>query len=74
MNNRLEKSKDFLNKMGSLFLHLDSNTDHYGKILLDNLFGKNNFRVKITWKRHTGPKTQSLHFPNISDFILVYSK
>jgi len=73
MENRLRISKQFLDKIGSYYLHLDSNADFYGKILLDNIFGKDNFRVKITWKRHTGPKTQSLHFPNISDFILVYS-
>ncbi|MCW1311326.1 MAG: site-specific DNA-methyltransferase, partial [Candidatus Rehaiarchaeum fermentans] len=74
MDNRLGIAKIFLGKIGSCYLHLDSNADHYGKILFDNLFGKDNFRVKITWKRHTGPKVQSLHFPNISDFILVYSK
>ncbi|MEM2121151.1 MAG: DNA methyltransferase [Candidatus Woesearchaeota archaeon] len=74
MDNRLGIAKTFLSKIGSCYLHLDSNADYYGKILLDNLFGKDNFRVKITWKRHTGPKIQSLHFPDISDFILVYSQ
>jgi len=73
IENRIEKAKNLLEKTGSFYLHLDSNADYYGKLLLDNLFGKDNFRVKITWKRHTGPKIQSLHFPNISDFILVYS-
>jgi len=73
MENRIEKSKKFLEKNGSFYLHLDSNADYYGKILLDSIFGKDNFRVKITWKRHTGPKIQSLHFPDISDFILIYS-
>jgi len=73
MENRLRIAKQFLNKIGSYYLHLDSNADFYGKILLDDIFGKDNFRVKITWKRHTGPKIQSLHFPNISDFVLVYS-
>ena len=73
MENRLRIAKQFLNKIGSYYLHLDSNADFYGRILLDDIFGKDNFRVKITWKRHTGPKIQSLHYPNISDFVLVYS-
>ncbi|PKP56569.1 MAG: site-specific DNA-methyltransferase, partial [Candidatus Altiarchaeales archaeon HGW-Altiarchaeales-1] len=73
MENRIRIAKQFLYKIGSYYLHLDSNADYYGKILLDNVFGEDNFRTKITWKRHTGPKIQSLHFPNISDFILVYS-
>jgi len=74
MENRLMLGKRMLEENGSFYLHLDSNADYYGKILLDRNFGKNCFRVKITWKRHTGPKIQSLHFPNISDFILAYSK
>ena len=71
---RLRISRQLLDKMGTCYLHLDSNADFYGKILLDNIYGKDCFRVKVTWKRHTGPKVQSLHFPDISDFILVYSK
>ncbi len=74
MENRLKLGKDFLCYNGSISLHLDSNADYFGKILLDETFGQECFRVKITWKRHTGPKIQSLHFPNISDFILIYSK
>ena len=73
MENRVRIAKQFLNKIGSFYLQLDSNADFYGEFLLNDIFGKDNFKVKITWKRHTGPKTQSLHFPNVSDFILVYS-
>ncbi|MBP6059315.1 MAG: site-specific DNA-methyltransferase [Candidatus Saccharicenans sp.] len=73
IENRVLLSRNFLEDKGSIYLHLDSNADYFGKILLDRIFGKQNFRIKITWKRHTGPKIQSLHFPNISDFILVFS-
>jgi adenine specific DNA methylase Mod len=50
---------------------------HYLKILLDEIFGKNNFRNEITWKRssaHNDAKQGRKAFGNISDVILYYSK
>jgi len=73
LENRLRIAKDWLNEKGSIFVRCDYNGNWIVRCLMDSEFGKDNFRVKITWKRHTGPKIQSLHFPNISDFILVYS-
>ncbi len=40
-------------KNGSIYLHCDPTASHYLKVMMDSLFGKNNFRSEITWKRTT---------------------
>lgn len=50
MNNRLEIAKDLLSEKGSFYLHLDHNADYYGRILLNDVFGKENFQREIIWE------------------------
>ena len=75
INNRLEISKDLLNKPGSFFLHLDFNADYYGRFLLNNIFGKNNFSNEIKWYyTNKIPDTRKQSFTNSFDVILSYAK
>ena len=46
---RLLEVKRTLKNTGSIFLHCDSTSAHYLKILLDHIFGENNFRSEIIW-------------------------
>lgn len=73
MNNRLEIAKDLLSEKGSFYLHLDHNADYYGRILLNDVFGKENFVNQIIWfyRRWTAP---SKSFQNMHDIIMLYSK
>lgn len=50
MNNRLEIAKNLLSDKGSFYLHLDENADYYGRILLNDTFGKENFQREIIWE------------------------
>ncbi|MCI7362395.1 MAG: site-specific DNA-methyltransferase, partial [Campylobacter sp.] len=50
MNNRLEIAKNLLSDKGSFYLHLDHNADYYGRILLNDTFGKENFQREIIWE------------------------
>jgi adenine specific DNA methylase Mod len=62
---------------GSLYLHCDPTASHYLKILLDAIFGTDNFQNEITWKRtsaHSDGKQGSRHFGRITDTILFYSR
>jgi site-specific DNA-methyltransferase (adenine-specific) len=66
-----------LKDTGSLYLHCDPTASHYLKILLDEIFGKNNFRNEIVWERTTdtgSSKAKSNRFPTNTDIILFYSK
>jgi site-specific DNA-methyltransferase (adenine-specific) len=72
---RLLELHRVLKPTGSLYLHCDPTASHYLKILLDAIFGKENFRNEIIWKRssaHNSAKRfgpyESPHF--VSDSIL----
>lgn len=73
MENRLELAKDFIADSGSFFLHLDQNANSFGKIILDKIFGTNNFRNEIIWQYFMGGKGDK-EFGRKHDNILFYSK
>ena len=50
---RLIDLRRILKSTGSLYLHCDSTMSHYLKIVLDCIFGEENFRNEIVWKRTT---------------------
>jgi site-specific DNA-methyltransferase (adenine-specific) len=77
MTQRLLEMYRILKPTGSLYLHCDSTASHYLKIVLDNIFGKDNFRNEIIWQRMRGAKGsqyKAKKFGASSDTILFYSK
>ena len=70
---RLVELHRVLKPTGSLYLHCDPTASHYLKILLDAVFGKENFRNEIIWRR-TGSHNQSNRFGRIHDVVHFYTK
>lgn len=70
---RLAESHRVLRREGSLYLHCDPTASHYLKILLDHIFGQDNFRSEVIWKR-THAHSSSRRYGPIHDTILFYSK
>ena len=70
---RLEQSKRLLTKTGTIYLHLDYREAHYAKVLMDALFGRENFLNEIIWAYDYGGKSKS-RWPSKHDTILVYVK
>jgi len=71
---RLIELRRVLRPTGSLFLHCDPTASHYIKLLLDAIFGGQNFRNEIVWLR-TSPKSHvTRRFPSAHDVILFYAK
>ena len=63
-----------LKPTGSLYLHCDPTASHYLKIILDAVFGANNFRNEIVWY-YTGPGSPNMRqFNRKHDDIFWYSK
>jgi site-specific DNA-methyltransferase (adenine-specific) len=60
MANRLLEMHRVLKPTGSLYLHCDPTASHYLKIVLDGVFGKENFRNEIIWKRASPKRLASL--------------
>jgi len=62
-----------LKSTGSIYVHLDWHIGHYAKLVLDQVFGRENFKNEIVWKRslpHNDPKK----YGAIHDTILFYTK
>lgn len=74
MKNRLELAKKLLREDGSIFVQCDDFEDSYLKVLMDDIFGRDNFRNKITWKRRGGSANPHNRLNNVTDYILWYSK
>jgi site-specific DNA-methyltransferase (adenine-specific) len=70
---RLKELHRVLKPIGSLYLHCDPTASHYLKILLDAIFGAQNYRNEIIWKRTSGRKSVT-QFGRIHDVILFYTK
>lgn len=71
---RLVELHRVLRKDGTLYLHCDPSASHYLKVLLDAIFGPENFRNEISWRRSNPKSLSSLNFPNCRDVILRYTK
>ena len=74
MKNRLLLAKRLLREDGRIFVQCDDYEDAYLKVLMDEIFGKENFRNKITWKRRGGSANPQNRLNNITDYILWYQK
>ena len=70
---RLLELHRVLRASASLYLHCDPTASHYLKILLDSVFGPENFRNEIIWKR-TGSHNARRSFGPVHDTILFYTK
>lgn len=72
---RLMIMKELLSERGSIFVHIDWHVGAYVKILLDDIFGKENFRNEITWYYpNSGLKARSKKFHQVTDTIFYYVK
>ncbi|TSC92388.1 MAG: hypothetical protein CEN89_724 [Candidatus Berkelbacteria bacterium Licking1014_7] len=73
MYDRLILMKELLADNGSIYVHLDWHVVHYLKNILDEIFGKENFRNEIVWKYRRW-NIESKIFNRSHDIILWYSK
>jgi DNA modification methylase len=74
---RLVELRRVLKSTGSLYLHCDPTASHYLKLLLDSIFGPEQFRSEIVWKRsgaHSDSKQGRKNYGHIHDVILFYTK
>jgi len=71
---RLVELHRVLKRTGSLYLHCDPTMSHYLKVLLDAIFGAENFVNEITWQRTSSKGDANRKFGAIHDVILGYAK
>ena len=73
MAQRMGELRRVLKPTGSIYLHCDPTASHYLKLLMDSVFGAENFRNEIVWKR-TGAHNSANRYGPVHDIILYYSK
>ena len=74
---RLVELHRVLKPTGSIYLHCDPTASHYLKLLMDTVFGPQQFRTEITWKRtsaHSDTRQGRQQHGRVHDLILFYSK
>lgn len=74
MTIRLVELHRVLKPTGSLYLHCDPTASHYLKIVLDAIFGFENFRNEIVWKRTNAKSLAFTNFAKDHDVIFRYTK
>lgn len=74
MTVRLVELHRVLKPTGSLYLHCDPTASHYLKVILDTIFGAENFRADITWKRHSAHNNATVNVGAVTDTILYYGR
>jgi len=73
MYERLVLMRELLADNGSIYVHLDWHVGHYVKVLMDEIFGYENFINEIVWHYFMGGKTKK-GFSHKHDVIFLYSK
>lgn len=71
---RLSLMKDLLADDGCIYVHCDWRVDAYIRLILDELFGKDNFRNEIIWSYYAFKRKTTRKFPQKHDVILCYTK
>lgn len=73
MYENLMAIKSVMSDNASIYVHLDYHIGHYVKILMDEIFGEENFRNEIVWKRSTAHADAEFYGNNF-DMIFFYTK
>ena len=73
MTIRMVELYRILNRRGSIYLHCDPTAGHYIKIIMDAVFGIEQFQNHVIWKR-TSAHSDAKRYGRISDFLLFYAK
>jgi adenine-specific DNA-methyltransferase len=74
MYERLVLMRELLAENGSIYVHLDWHVGHYVKVMMDEIFGYENFRNEIVWFYPDTPGRTEKYFNSKHDVILWYNK
>ena len=74
IRDRLNQIRDLLSPEGSVWLHLDDSEVHRARMVLDEVFGPQNFVATVIWEKTTSGRNDALYFSTDQDYILVYAR
>jgi site-specific DNA-methyltransferase (adenine-specific) len=74
MGARLVELHRVLKRTGSIYLHCDSSANNYLRVVMDAVFGKENFKSEIVWRRTSAHNDAKRNLARVTDSILYYTK
>lgn len=74
MYERLAMLRELLSNDGSIYLHCDYRRSHMLKLVMDEIFGEENFQNEIVWVRTSSHNMKSKGYVRVNDHILFYTK
>ena len=74
MKNRLEVARELLKDDGLIFIHIDDQEMHYLKVVVDEIFGRDNFIATVPRKTRSGRSNVPYNLSQDFDWMLMYTK
>jgi adenine-specific DNA-methyltransferase len=74
MTPRLKLLRELLTDDGLIFVSIDDNEVHRLRMLMDDIFGEENFLAVVVWQKVYSPRMDAMGFSQFHDFILVYGR
>lgn len=74
MRDRLAQVKTLVAPDGSVWVHCDDSEQAYLKVMMDEMFGRENFVASVIWEKTDSPRMDADYFSGRHDTILVYRK
>lgn len=74
MRDRLQQIRELLAPDGSVWVHVDDSEQAYLRVMMDELFGRQNFVATVVWQKVHAPKSSARHFSSDHDYLLVYAQ
>lgn len=74
MKKRLEIAKELLSDEGVIFVSIDDNEQAYLKVLMDEIFGEQNFLECLVWEKFHTIKANTKYFSNNHEYILTFAR
>jgi len=71
---RLELLRELLAEDGSIWVSIDDRESHYLKVIMDEIFGRNNFIANIVWQKKFSPQNDAKWISDSHDHILCFAK
>ncbi len=71
---RLQLLRELLAEDGVIFISIDDNEQHRLRMMMDEIFGEENFVANIVWQKKYAPANDTKYFSDNHDFVLCYAK
>ena len=71
---RLHLLRELLAEDGVIFISIDDNEQHRLRMVMDEIFGEDNFAANIVWQKKYAPANDAMYFSDNHDFVLCYAK